>query len=87
MRKRKLDIDLDWMVAEMERADKKYGPFRSTHEGLGVLIEEVHAELIPAIQANDRDQIALEAIQVAAVAMRIVQSLDRKATQKRSNLR
>ena len=56
--------------AEAERAEKRYGPFTSTHEGLGVLAEE-YDELKAAIRANDRTAIQKEATQVAAVAFRL----------------
>lgn len=59
---------------ECNRAGMKYGAFLSTHEGYGVLAEEV-AELLDAIRANDRGAIELEAIQVAAVACRIANAV------------
>lgn len=58
--------------AEAEVATARYGPFRSTHEGYGVLAEET-AELLDAIRANDLDAIRAEAIQVAAVALRLAE--------------
>jgi NTP pyrophosphatase (non-canonical NTP hydrolase) len=65
-----------WMQlqAEIARADARYGPFRSSHEGYGVLAEEV-AELLDAIRANDAPSIVREATQVAAVAMRLAESM------------
>lgn len=56
---------------EVYRADQRYGPFKSTHEGYGVLAEEV-LELLTAIGTNVKNDIDEEAMQVAAVAMRIV---------------
>lgn len=56
---------------EVRRADKRYGPFLSTHEGYGVLAEEM-LELLQAIQSNVKNDIDEEAMQVAAVAMRLV---------------
>ena len=38
---------------EMRQAQDKYGPFHSTHEGYGVLAEEV-AELRDAIRSNNQ---------------------------------
>ena len=51
-------------------ADRRYGPFASTHEAYGVLAEEV-AELLAVIGATKLESIRLEAIQVAAVALRL----------------
>jgi NTP pyrophosphatase (non-canonical NTP hydrolase) len=59
---------------EIRKADAKYGPFTSTHEGYGVLAEEV-AELLDAIRSNRPEHVRKEAIQVAAVAMRIIHAL------------
>jgi NTP pyrophosphatase (non-canonical NTP hydrolase) len=56
--------------AEMSRADARYGPFTSTHEAYGVLAEEM-AELLDAIRSNKLESVREEAIQVAAVAMRL----------------
>lgn len=57
-------------TAEIDRAAAKYGAFTSSHEGLGVLTEEV-MELTRAIHANALESIRMEAIQVAAVALRL----------------
>lgn len=58
------------VVAERLRADLRYGAFRSTHEALGVLVEEFD-ELRAAIHANALESVRAEAIQIAAVAMRL----------------
>lgn len=55
---------------EAEEAAAIYGPFKSTHEALGVLTEEFH-ELIAAIRSNDLAAVSREAIQVSAVAARL----------------
>lgn len=68
---------------EMARADRRYGPYASSHEGLGVLTEEV-AELTEAIRRNDVSAIRLEAIQVASVAARLAQCTTDKSFQQRS---
>ena len=68
---------------EIEKADAKFGPFRSSHEGLGVLIEEV-SELTATIRLNDCFGIIREAIQVAAVACRIAESMTLQTTHDRS---
>lgn len=56
--------------AEMHGAEERFGPFTSSHEGYGVLVEEV-AELLDAIRANDAEAVEREAVQVSAVAARI----------------
>lgn len=64
---------LEMVRLESKRAFDIHGDFWSTAEGLGVLTEEYH-ELIEAIRQNDADAIRHEAIQVAAVAIRIVEA-------------
>ena len=64
---------LDEIKKEAAQAQDKYGDFTSSHEGLGVLIEEFD-ELKSAIHANDLAAIEIEAIQVSAVALRIALS-------------
>lgn len=65
MRVRLADV---WL--ESNRSRRRYGPYRSSHEGYGVLAEEVD-ELLEAIRANDLSAVRNEAIQVASVALRI----------------
>ena len=67
---RTMDAILREVKAEALRAQNRYGVFRSTHEALGVLMEEV-AELMEAIRRNDLDAVASEATQVSAVAARL----------------
>lgn len=55
---------------EANDAQSKYGPFASSHEAYGVLAEEV-AELFDAIRNNQHASMCSEAIQVAAVSLRI----------------
>ncbi len=84
-------VTLEWdedgelldMLAEVSAAGSRFGPFHSTHEGMGVL-EEERAELLDAIHANDRLDIRREALQVAAVAYRIATCLRVPATLERS---
>lgn len=76
----------EWLAhldAEATLADEGYGPFTSSHEGLGVLLEEV-AELQDAIRSNVDVAIACEALQVAAVALRIAEGMGQPATRQRS---
>ena len=71
------------IVDEIERATAKYGAPTSSHEGYGVLAEEV-AELLDAIRANDGEAVEQESIQVAAVALRIADACREPAFRKRS---
>lgn len=58
-------------MREVAKAEKCYGPSpASTHESYGDLAEELR-ELLDAIQANDVVSIQREAIQIAAVALRL----------------
>lgn len=56
--------------AEIAHADARWGRLASSHEGYGVLAEEM-SELLDAIRANNLPQITKEAVQVAAVALRL----------------
>lgn len=71
------------IIREAADASVKFGPFASTHEALGVLMEEV-SELIEAIRANDMAQIQKEAVQVSAVAFRLANSCVSRRFSKRS---
>lgn len=65
-------------------ADKRYGQFASTHEALGVASEEWD-ELRDAIRANDMDAIRHEALDLAAVLVRLWEQLgENEAMRKRS---
>jgi hypothetical protein len=66
-----VDEVLQAIVKEAAHANAKYGPPSSAHESLGVLIEEV-MELQQGVHANDAEIVAAEAVQVAAVAYRLV---------------
>ena len=65
----------DLVITEALQAQKRYGPFRSTHEAYGVLCEEV-SELLFAIRENNIDSIRHEAMQVASVALRLANEDD-----------
>lgn len=62
----------DQIRAEADRAKARYGDFTSTHEALGVLVEEMD-ELREAVRSNVLIAIEREAIQVAAVALRLAE--------------
>jgi NTP pyrophosphatase (non-canonical NTP hydrolase) len=61
--------------AKISRAEGRYGPFKSTHEAMGVALEEWH-EFIDAVRGNDMDAIRHEALDLAAVMLRIAESDD-----------
>ncbi len=75
----------DAVLSQSLRDEEKYGPYTSAHEGYGVLAEEV-AELLEAIHMNYRDGVMQEAIQIAAVAIRIAEACENEAFCKRSGL-
>jgi NTP pyrophosphatase (non-canonical NTP hydrolase) len=58
------------LLAEAEDAARKYGDYTSTHEALGVLIEEMD-ELREAVRRNVLKSIEREALQVGAVSLRL----------------
>jgi NTP pyrophosphatase (non-canonical NTP hydrolase) len=61
-------------------ADTRYGMFASTHEALGVCSEEWD-EFREAVRSNDLGQIRAEALDVAAVLIRLHdQLMAREAT-------
>lgn len=65
-----LDAVMTAVLEEAGRANAKWGDFTSTHEAIGVLLEEVD-ELRDAIRANKLGSVHMEAVQVAAVALRL----------------
>jgi NTP pyrophosphatase (non-canonical NTP hydrolase) len=75
-------MDLYLVRAEIDAAQARYGDFSSMHEAYGVLAEEV-AELFEAVRLKQdggsirENRIRAEAIQVAAVALRIAEQAGR----------
>jgi NTP pyrophosphatase (non-canonical NTP hydrolase) len=59
------------LTEELQRATEKYGPFKSSHEGYAVILEEVD-EMWDEIKRNDIDKAREEALQVAAMAIRFL---------------
>lgn len=57
----------------MDTARRRYGPFASTHEALGVAVEEWD-ELRAAIQSNNLMDVSDECIDLAAVLVRLAQA-------------
>lgn len=68
-----LDAHLIDVKSELVRATQKFKPFHNTHEGYAVLLEEVE-ELWDEIKIRPENpkKIREEAIQVCAMAMRII---------------
>ena len=62
---------IDAVRRELDTSTQKYGAFRTTHEAYGVLKEEVD-ELWDACKKNDLQGMEDEAIQVAAMAIRLI---------------
>lgn len=74
----------DELLTHMAEAHAKYGDFTSSHEALGVALEE-WTELIDAIHSNRLEAIRDEAIDLAAVLIRLAYLChDSEAFKKRS---
>lgn len=61
---------IDALKSRMEKAQKRYGNFASTHEALGVAMEEWN-EFGDAIRCNNMRMIQNEALDLAAVLIRL----------------
>lgn len=59
--------------SRMSAAEDRYGPFASTHEALGVAVEEWD-ELRAAIRSNDLSAVADECVDLAAVLVRLARA-------------
>jgi hypothetical protein len=71
--------ELDAVLAKAESALGRYGNFASTHEALGVMVEEWD-ELRRAVHANNLVEVRNECIDLAAVCLRLAEacSTDKK---------
>jgi hypothetical protein len=58
-----------------DRSNTKHGPFVSVHDGLGVLREEYLELEKEVFWGHDKSKIRAEAIDVAAMAVKLVDSL------------
>lgn len=63
------------VLNELQESSEKFPPFNSSHEGYAILKEEVD-EMWDAIKANDIEHSRLEAIQVAAMAIRYLVDIE-----------
>ncbi|SPF40773.1 conserved hypothetical protein [Candidatus Desulfosporosinus infrequens] len=69
------------LISELERANKIYGTsFASPHEGYAVMLEEME-ELFEEIRQKrpDKERLREEAIQVGAMAIKFILSLEKEA--------
>jgi hypothetical protein len=69
-----IDRAIDLVRIEAMQAIEKWPPFHSSHEGYGVLLEEVD-ELWDEVKANNKTKAKAEAVQVAAMALRFIAEL------------
>lgn len=60
----------DGLIARIDASQDRYGDFSSTHEALGVFMEE-WAEVLDAIRANDIEAIRKECLDLAAPLIRL----------------
>ena len=65
-------VELNEMMERVDAAQHRYGDFTSTHEALGVALEE-WSELQQAVHANKIKSIRLEALDLAAVLIRLAE--------------
>lgn len=65
------------LKARIFSADKRYGCFASTHEALGVALEEWN-ELNDAVHLGVLGQVREEALDLAAALIRLADALDSK---------
>lgn len=65
------DLIIQKVVAELDKATKKFPKFNSAHEGYAVIKEELE-EAWEEIKENDNEKAKDEMIQVAAMAVRFV---------------
>lgn len=77
---------IDALVTRIATAHETYGPIASTHEALGVASEEWD-ELRAAIHANNRLAIAHEALDLAAILIRLHDAMDSIKLRQRSGLK
>lgn len=61
------------IAARIKLAELRYGSFASTHEALGVALEEWN-ELCDAIRANNLVDVEQECIDLASVLVRLAQA-------------
>jgi molybdopterin biosynthesis enzyme len=65
------------VLAEADRARRKFLPFNSSHEGYAVIAEELD-ELWDDVKANNVEHAIEEAVQVGAMAVRFIADMTAK---------
>ena len=68
------DACLTDIEARISRAHDRYGPLASTHEAMGVALEEWH-ELIDAVRSNKIGAVEWECLDLAAVLLRLARTI------------
>lgn len=71
----RIDDILSEVTMELDRALAKHGDFKSAHEGYAVLLEEVD-ELWQEVKHGTKKNARIEAVQVAAMAVKLVDFID-----------
>ena len=71
-RVRQVDVIVNEVCLELERARGKFGPFNSPHEGYAVLKEEVDKLWDDIKSNNSLYSQRQEAVQIAAMAIRYI---------------
>lgn len=72
------DMALELIKAEWVRANVRYRCFHSPHEGLAILLEEVHelqAEVFTSARLRSEQRMKKDAVRVAAMALRFLTDL------------
>lgn len=75
------DSVIEAIEARVDRAVARYGDFASTHEALGVALEEWD-ELRQAIQSNSLGSVYMECLDLAAVLVRLARAVRNPAESK-----
>ena len=65
------DQIIEQVKAELYRATRQHGPMKSGHEGYAVILEEMD-ELWHEIKHGTKSKARKEAVQVAAMAIRLI---------------
>lgn len=74
------------IVQAMARDDRIFGNFSSTHEAMGVCMEEWD-EFRDAVRLNDKDEVQNECLDLAVALLRLYEQLDESAAlRKRSGM-
>lgn len=78
MPSRKLETILELVSTELRGAQENFPPMRSVHEGYAIVLEEVREleqEIFKSPKVRDSARVREEAIQVAAMAIRLLYDL------------